>query len=90
MKYRPENQFTPQELQFLKSVFSIVLDGAYKEMLEMKAHANKMFDMCNPDDPESLEIFKVLNSLRNAIRKQKKNQCTLAAIQGKIKRKLCN
>lgn len=88
MRYIPENQFTQQELQFLKSIFSIVLNGGNEDSILAKYTAKELFSKCNPDDPETLKFFKKLNACRSAIRKQKKNLSKLANIQGKIKRKL--
>jgi hypothetical protein len=82
------NQFTQEELQFLKSTFSGILTRLhdYQERINLKI--SELFEKCNPEDPNTSGAFVVMNGLRDDLREKKVITKRLASIQKKIKSSL--
>lgn len=83
-----DNQFTQEELQFLKSTFSGILTQLhdYQERINLKI--SELFEKCNPEDPNTSGAFVVMNGLRDIQRGYSTDIKKLACIQKKIKSSL--
>ena len=82
------NQFTQEELQFLKSTFSGILTRLHSYQNRVNLEISELFEKCNPEDPETSGAFVVMNTLRDDLREKKAITKRLAGIQKKIKSSL--
>ena len=82
------NQFTQEELQFLKSNFSGILTRLHSYQNRVNLEISELFEKCNPEDPETSGAFVVMNTLRDDLREKKAITKRLAGIQKKIKSSL--
>ena len=82
------NQFTQEELQFLKSTFSGALTRLHSYQNRVNLDIAELFEECNPEDPETSGAFVVMNALRDDLREKKVIMKRLASIQKKIKSSL--
>lgn len=82
------NQFTQEELQFLKAIISQTITDLHTKQNQLDGYIKDQFNKCNPDDPTTYMNFKYLNFLRDAQRAQRADIKKLAGIQKKIKSSL--
>ena len=82
------NQFTQEELQFLKATISQTITALHTQQYHLSVAIKKQFKKCNPDDPTTYMYFKYLNTLRDVQRSQRADIKKLAGIQKKIKNSL--
>ena len=82
------NQFTQEELQFLKSTFSGILTRLHSYQNRVNLEISDLFEECNPENPETSGAFVVMNALRDDLREKKAIIKRLAGIQKKIKSSL--
>ena len=82
------NQFTQEELQFLKATISRTITDLHERQAQINRSIKPQFNKCNPDDSATYMDFKYLNVLRDAQRAQRADIKKLAGIQKKIKSSL--
>ena len=82
------NQFTQEELQFLKATISQTITVLHTKQNHLDGYIKDQFNKCNPDDPATYMYFKYLNVLRDVQRAQRADIKKLVGIQKKIKRSL--
>ena len=86
-KYRVRNeQLTLQEIQFLNQLFAEMLTLSSYNQSELKYVIQEYWQRCDPENPNTQEIFDALNQLRSKQRKFKKLHNHLASIQRKLKK----
>lgn len=83
-----DNQFTQEELQFLKATISKTITVLHGQQSQLNDSIKRQFNKCNPDDPETYMYFKYLNILRDVQRGYSTDIKKLAGIQKKIKSSL--
>ena len=79
------NQFTQEELQFLKATISGTITDLHYRQAQINRSIKLQFNRCNPDDSATYWDFKYLNSLRDVQREYSADIKKLAGIQKKIK-----
>ena len=79
------NQFTQEELQFLKAIISQTITDLHTKQNQLDGSIKNQFNKCNPDDPTTYMNFKYLNVLRDVQRGYSADIKKLAGIQKKIK-----
>ena len=82
------NQFTQEELQFLKATISQTITILHTRQEQISDNIKDKFNKCNPDDPTTYKYFKYLNTLRDVQRAHSSDIKKLAGIQKKIKSSL--
>ena len=82
------NQFTQDELQFLKATISKTITILHEQQDRINNSIKRQFNKCNPDDPATYKYFKYLNTLRDVQRVHSSDIKKLAGIQKKIKSSL--
>ena len=82
------NQFTQEELQFLKATLSRTITVMHTRQEQLGDSIKRQFNKCNPDDPTTYKYFKYLNTLRDVQRAHSSDIKKLAGIQKKIKSSL--
>lgn len=82
------NQFTQEELQFLKATLSRTITVMHTRQEQLSDSIKRQFNKCNPDDPTTYKYFKYLNTLRDVQRAHSSDIKKLAGIQKKIKSSL--
>ena len=82
------NQFTQEELQFLKATLSQTITALHTRQEQLSDSIKRQFNKCNPDDPTTYKYFKYLNTLRDVQRAHSSDIKKLAGLQKKIKSSL--
>jgi len=82
------NQFTQEELQFLKATISGTITDLHYRQAQINSSIKRQFNKCNPDDSATYWDFKYLNALRDVQRGYSADIKKLAGIQKKIKSSL--
>lgn len=83
-----DNQFTQEELQFLKATISKTITVLHEQQDQLNDSIKHQFNKCNPNDPTTYMYFKYLNILRDIQRGYSADIKKLAGIQKKIKNSL--
>ena len=79
------NQFTQEELQFLKATISKAITVLHDQQALQHEAIGRAFNKCNPKDSSTYKYFKYLNVLRDVQRGYSADIKKLAGIQKKIK-----
>ena len=82
------NQFTQEELQFLKATISKTITVLHDQQALQHGAIGRAFIKCNPEDSSTYKYFKYLNVLRDVQRGYSADIKKLAGIQKKIKSSL--
>jgi len=83
-----ENEFTREELQFMKVLFARILTAGDMSKGLLKRQIDLAWDYSDPEDKNSEEVFKHMNHLKDQLRKAKKGFDKIADLQKKVKSKL--
>lgn len=83
-----KEQFTRQELQFLRSLLKVSLKKFGETINVIDSSASDLWKLSYKDYPSTSEYFKQMNEFRDVSRNAKEKMKKMATIQSKIKRNL--
>lgn len=83
-----QNQFKQSDLQYLSHVLRVLLNKFEEENNVLSRAIKQAWEGCDPDRPETKDVFKYHNRLKDALRDLKGHSKRLASIQNTVKKEM--